>query len=978
MRHIADIGLVGDDEGLAAIDAALAAQRVSARRLPADASVAALGAVQAIIVADAAPAIIRRWRAAGVDAAILWLTRSDPHLAAEALDAGVDDLLVPPVTADEVLLRITVARRRRAAAPIPLADRTIDLAAGTVVGPAGAEPLTPTEVRLLAALARAEGQPVSREALLHQVWGYSVAPRSRAVDNAVRRLRTKLEPDPAAPEALLTVHRVGYRLKVPTPTAPPPPAEGPGRPALEPPPWRPRPSARASCEQALGSHRALWLWGPAGIGKSRLVRRLGLDDWGSTLRLDGRGLTGPSAVLTRLAMALDVALVGSQQPRRIGHALAGRGAISLVIDGAEIAAESLEPLIDLWRVMAPQCRVIVTARSRAEVPYAVRLSPLEPAAACALLLACTARHRSVPPEADELARQIVERIDRSPQTIALIAGRLRYASFEAICAGLRDGVARGRPLGAARDWLHRAWSGLDRWHRGVLVAASQFPGAFDLVELSAIKPAPDPRAPHLSGMVDDLIGASLIEVDRGPPPRLRLLPSVRDAVRSLTASGWHDLVERYASWCVRAGRQAADDLDGPMPSDAVRRLIELLPALDAVSDRQELPYTLRVEAALAAGSLYARRRVLDDHAARLAGLAAGSLPQALRVRLGLQRAGLALLGGRAEHAGDLLEGLAALGELPPRTCAAVSLIEARLALRVGALPRAEAVIERGIQAAARAGDRRLEGELLDRAATLARRRGALDEAAAHLDRATTLLAGAGAVLAELMATGNQALVALEQGAPERAEQLWRHLAERAGRAELRGAEMEAWINLGAALLARGVHDEAEQRLSRALEHARRRGLQRERSLVTYQLGRLAADRGDRARATARFEAARRIARSYDDVRVAAAATLWGGLVALGNGDPVAAARACSACADAVARLAPALGPLWYCVGWLARARSSDGVPLSLPTDRPKALDATLGRALYGLIDGSPGPARAIAHRSIEARVVLAIVESAAI
>lgn len=67
---------------------------------------------------------------------------------------------------------------------------------------------------MLRLLAERKGAPVTREEFLELVWGYNAYPTTRTVDNHVLSLRNKLEPDPAAPRFLLTVHGVGYRLKM--------------------------------------------------------------------------------------------------------------------------------------------------------------------------------------------------------------------------------------------------------------------------------------------------------------------------------------------------------------------------------------------------------------------------------------------------------------------------------------------------------------------------------------------------------------------------------------------------------------------------------------------------------------------------------------------------------------------------------------------------------------------------------------------
>ena len=96
-------------------------------------------------------------------------------------------------------------------AVLALTDRTVDLATGTVSGGTGAT-LTDRERALLAYLAARPCETVSRDELLEQVWGYSKQVISRAADNAMRRLREKVEADPSKPTHLVSIFGVGYRF----------------------------------------------------------------------------------------------------------------------------------------------------------------------------------------------------------------------------------------------------------------------------------------------------------------------------------------------------------------------------------------------------------------------------------------------------------------------------------------------------------------------------------------------------------------------------------------------------------------------------------------------------------------------------------------------------------------------------------------------------------------------------------------------
>ena len=78
-------------------------------------------------------------------------------------------------------------------------------------------PLSAKEFGVLKLLAEQAGEPVTRERFLETVWGYNAYPTTRTVDNQILSLRAKLEPDPANPRHLVTVHGVGYRLEMTKP-----------------------------------------------------------------------------------------------------------------------------------------------------------------------------------------------------------------------------------------------------------------------------------------------------------------------------------------------------------------------------------------------------------------------------------------------------------------------------------------------------------------------------------------------------------------------------------------------------------------------------------------------------------------------------------------------------------------------------------------------------------------------------------------
>ena len=72
--------------------------------------------------------------------------------------------------------------------------------------------LSPKAFGVLRLLWERRGRAVSRSEILQQVWGYDAVPTTRTVDNHIAELRAALEPDPARPRFVRTVHAVGYRF----------------------------------------------------------------------------------------------------------------------------------------------------------------------------------------------------------------------------------------------------------------------------------------------------------------------------------------------------------------------------------------------------------------------------------------------------------------------------------------------------------------------------------------------------------------------------------------------------------------------------------------------------------------------------------------------------------------------------------------------------------------------------------------------
>jgi DNA-binding response OmpR family regulator len=162
---------------------------------------------------------------------IVLSARDAPTDVVMALQAGADDYVRKPFDVEEVKARLRAALRRPTmgedgtdARPGAEGDGQVldstngplvfDAAAAVLRRGAEAVNLTRTEFLLLRALSENAGRVLSRELLLHRVWGEGHVGDERIVDVQVRRLRLKVEVDPTSPELVVTVRGLGYRLDV--------------------------------------------------------------------------------------------------------------------------------------------------------------------------------------------------------------------------------------------------------------------------------------------------------------------------------------------------------------------------------------------------------------------------------------------------------------------------------------------------------------------------------------------------------------------------------------------------------------------------------------------------------------------------------------------------------------------------------------------------------------------------------------------
>ena len=151
---------------------------------------------------------------------IMLTARSEDADKIIGFECGADDYITKPFNILELKARIRALLRRAGAAAQQQkeADRltqgsiTLDLGERAAWRDGSPVELTAKEFDLMSLLMQNPGRVYSRENLLNLVWGYEYVGEFRTVDVHIRRLREKLEPDPANPEHILTKWGVGYYL----------------------------------------------------------------------------------------------------------------------------------------------------------------------------------------------------------------------------------------------------------------------------------------------------------------------------------------------------------------------------------------------------------------------------------------------------------------------------------------------------------------------------------------------------------------------------------------------------------------------------------------------------------------------------------------------------------------------------------------------------------------------------------------------
>ena len=176
------------------------------------------GSVEVLIVDIGLPDadgrdVCQALRTAGQHAPVLFLTALDGvHDRISGFHAGGDDYVAKPFAIGEILVRVDALLKRTRPAPATPTGLVMDPERFSVRTSGGEARLTPTEYRILAALAAAPGTVVRRRAVVAAGWPDGAMVSENTLDSYIRRVRVKLE-TARSPVELVTVRGVGFVLR---------------------------------------------------------------------------------------------------------------------------------------------------------------------------------------------------------------------------------------------------------------------------------------------------------------------------------------------------------------------------------------------------------------------------------------------------------------------------------------------------------------------------------------------------------------------------------------------------------------------------------------------------------------------------------------------------------------------------------------------------------------------------------------------
>ncbi|MEN0067236.1 MAG: winged helix-turn-helix domain-containing protein [Myxococcota bacterium] len=469
-------------------------------------------------------------------------------------------------------------------------DRTVDLIRLKINGPDGTHSLTKREGELLKYLADRQGQTISQEELLREVWGYAPTVSSRAAYHTVARLRKRLEPDATNPRYLVTVRGLGFRLVLPS--------DSPGameRSERRAPKGLPRRRTvffgrQAELEHVVSRLRTapspvVSLVGLGGIGKSRLALEVCHElqnDFDDVVFCNVTEVSNQAMLMGTLGRLLRVPLPADEiAVETLARHLAERGAVLLVLDNIERVVDLVADLALTLIDGCPDLHVLVTGRQGLELhgELQVVLDVLPPPPDDANLTTMR-RNGAVRLFVDRVGlrepfalddtnmravRTIVRRLEGWPLALELAAAQVPIVGLgwlEKQSSDVRNlrTTARDRPQHqrTVDDALLWTWDLLDPVSRELWLQLSWFRQGFTLQAADQVAAIEEPVATALATLRErGLIRRS----EQTEEVRFTMLEPVREWARA-RLSDVAPIAERHAAWAVALCQHVARMSDG--------------------------------------------------------------------------------------------------------------------------------------------------------------------------------------------------------------------------------------------------------------------------------------------------------------------------------------------------------------------------------------------------------------------------------
>jgi DNA-binding response OmpR family regulator len=162
--------------------------------------------------------VCRQLRGKGMNTPIIMLTARGQEIdKVIGLEIGADDYVTKPFGIRELLARVHVQLRRQTRWATEegiyrFGEIELDFTKHQAFKKGKPLELSAREFEIVKYFIARRGETITRDQLLDEVWGYDNFPLTRTVDNHIARLRQKIEENPAEPQHLITVHRIGYKF----------------------------------------------------------------------------------------------------------------------------------------------------------------------------------------------------------------------------------------------------------------------------------------------------------------------------------------------------------------------------------------------------------------------------------------------------------------------------------------------------------------------------------------------------------------------------------------------------------------------------------------------------------------------------------------------------------------------------------------------------------------------------------------------